>query len=169
MLALTVTRIKQALPLLREGTRCFHEKIPCTAEMDHSLSNHLTGVAIIGILLVLPFCLSFGHTPTADAPRVSFYGFALPAMCMSEKLFGVHCPGCGMTRSFVAFAHGNWREAFRQHRLGPLVYLYLLALFVLHAYGAVTNRRALPRPLVHAHHWGGMAVVILLLLNWILG
>jgi hypothetical protein len=36
-------------------------------------------------------------------------------------MLGVSCPGCGLTRSFIYLARGDWQQAWREHRLGWLV------------------------------------------------
>jgi Protein of unknown function (DUF2752) len=59
------------------------------------------------------------------APRM-FSNLPLPPTCMSQQIFGIKCPGCGLTRSFVDLAHGDWACAWTHHRLG-----WLLALAVL--------------------------------------
>ena len=82
-------------------------------------------------------------------------------------MFGVRCPGCGLTRSFVALTHGDWAESTHYHRLGPIVYFYLLALILFHTYGALQRNFSLPRALVRAHHWGGLLLCAALLVNWI--
>ena len=43
--------------------------------------------------------------------------------CPSVLLFDRPCPGCGLTTSWTAFLHGNFRLAFHAHPLGPLLYL----------------------------------------------
>lgn len=56
--------------------------------------------------------------------RVAFRGFSqwpLPHSCYSRAVFGVPCPGCGLTRSFVYLARGNWQFAWQEHRLGWLL------------------------------------------------
>jgi len=50
-----------------------------------------------------------------------------PVLCPFRRLTGLPCPGCGMTRSFVAVAHGDIGSAFAYNRLGPL----LMAIFVI--------------------------------------
>jgi hypothetical protein len=52
---------------------------------------------------------------------------SLPGLCLTRSVAHMDCPGCGMTRSFVAMAHGDLRQAFRSHRLGPPLFLLVLA------------------------------------------
>src|SRR3954465_15376423 len=49
-----------------------------------------------------------------------------PVLCPFRRLTGLPCPGCGMSRSFVALAHGDISDAFAYNRLRPL----LMAIFV---------------------------------------
>lgn len=56
--------------------------------------------------------------------RVAFRGFSqwpLPHSCYSRSVFGVPCPGCGLTRSFIYLVRGDWQSAWREHRLGWLL------------------------------------------------
>ncbi|HVX15722.1 MAG TPA: DUF2752 domain-containing protein [Pirellulales bacterium] len=56
--------------------------------------------------------------------RVALRGltaYPLPHVCTSRVLFGVSCPGCGLTRSFVHLAHGDWQAAWHVHHLGWLI------------------------------------------------
>ena len=54
-----------------------------------------------------------------------------PVICPFRLLTGLLCPGCGLTRSFVAAGHGELREAFRQHAFGPIVYAIFAAFVAL--------------------------------------
>ena len=60
---------------------------------------------------------------TADSEHVYFFGEALPGSCAFDSIFGLRCPGCGLTRSFVHTAHFDIVEAFRLHPFGPLGFL----------------------------------------------
>lgn len=67
--------------------------------------------------------LSFALAVRPDQ-RVTLRGlpeYPLPATCMSRSVFGVTCPGCGLTRSFIHLAQGNWSASVATHRLGWLL------------------------------------------------
>jgi|SRR4051812_4510607 len=63
-------------------------------------------------------------TPSGDS--VTANGRPLGGLCLVHNLFGVDCPFCGMTRSFVALTHGHVGAAFRFHPAGPLLALAML-------------------------------------------
>ena len=42
------------------------------------------------------------------------------------------CPGCGLTRSWVALMHGNLADSIREHPLGPITVVVALQLFAYH-------------------------------------
>ncbi|HEY1554193.1 MAG TPA: DUF2752 domain-containing protein [Kofleriaceae bacterium] len=69
-------------------------------------------------------------------------GSPLGGACWFHEVFGVPCPFCGMTRSFVSLAHGRIGDAFRFHAAGPLL---AVAMVVFVAAVAVTwAKRARP-------------------------
>ncbi len=47
-------------------------------------------------------------------------------LCFFHHVTGLDCPGCGLVRSFISIAHGQFREAVRFNALGPLVFLFFL-------------------------------------------
>jgi hypothetical protein len=66
-------------------------------------------------------------TSLVAAPLLSPQAVATgPVLCPFRRLTGLPCPGCGMTRSFVALAHGDVGASFSFHPLGPL----MMAIFV---------------------------------------
>lgn len=48
--------------------------------------------------------------------------------CRFEAVTHIPCPGCGLTTSFAAMAHGHPLDAFAAHPMGPA--LFALTLFV---------------------------------------
>lgn len=79
--------------------------------------------------------------PTGDSLALPG-GAPLGGMCLSRALFHVDCPFCGMTRSFVAFAHGHLRAALGFHPAGPLLFVAMLVF--LGAVVTVSVRRTQP-------------------------
>ena len=47
----------------------------------------------------------------------------IPSSCPSRAIFGINCAGCGLTRSFIFLAHGDWQNAFARNRMGWLLAL----------------------------------------------
>jgi hypothetical protein len=60
-------------------------------------------------------------TPAGDQVMLPGGG-SLGGMCWFRAAFHIDCPFCGMTRSFVALAHGDVAGAFRFHPAGPLLF-----------------------------------------------
>lgn len=91
--------------------------------------------------------------------------YPLPHLCMSRTLLGVSCPGCGLTRSFVHLAHGDWQAAWQVHHFG-----WLLAALVI----AQLPYRGLLlagfiRPIgPQVAQWLAITIVGLLVMNWVL-
>ncbi len=50
--------------------------------------------------------------------------------CLIRHWFGVISPSCGLTRSVIFFAHGDWERAIEYHLFGPLIFFSLtIAIF----------------------------------------
>ena len=96
--------------------------------MDASIADDsVTAVKpdLFGNLLLLLICggviaASMFLSPTDEV--VSLWGFEIPELCTWRRLTSLSCPGCGMTRSFTYMGHGQIVDAFRLHKLGPLLY-----------------------------------------------
>ncbi len=55
------------------------------------------------------------------------------SVCPFKNIFGIPCPFCGMTRSFLFLGHGEIRQACRLNPLGPLVYVTVVVLWFYYA------------------------------------
>ncbi len=76
-------------------------------------------------------------SPTSDIP---FF------RCEFRDVTGIPCPGCGLTRSWIALGHGHLMDSLRFHPLGPP-----LAACAALAAGLLAAELALKRSLVD---WG---------------
>lgn len=64
-----------------------------------------------------------------------YYGavtiFNTGTRCVYKNLFGIPCPGCGMTRSYVHVLEGNWKGAFYDHPLFITVPIIIVVSWIL--------------------------------------
>src|SRR3954453_19408279 len=58
------------------------------------------------------------------APRALTNG---PVWCPFRHITGHPCPTCGLTRSGVAFLHGDFGASFHAHPFGPLLFVVAIA------------------------------------------
>ena len=85
---------------------------------SNSVRHHRWMLAIAITIVILAFAL----VEVSDS-RVALRGFTdhpLPETCMARRLFGLRCPGCGLTRSTIHLAAGDWRASWRSHHLGGM-------------------------------------------------
>jgi Protein of unknown function (DUF2752) len=97
------------------------------AAPENHAANHGVFLALSVLILVASFVLQFGE----DAGPLQLPGakWQLPPLCASRLWLGLNCPGCGLTRSFVALAHGDWQAAWLFNPAGPFWFV-LVALQV---------------------------------------
>ena len=104
----------------------------------------------------------------ADAP-LTLAGFPLPPTCASVRDFGIECPGCGLTRSWVSAVHGNLAQSFHHHRLGWLVLLYATLQAMRH--GSIllrpTWQSAIDSKFGKYLDYAIVFIALLLFLNWL--
>jgi hypothetical protein len=91
----------------------------CDSRAGGSARRHREVLVVACAVVVLAFVL-------VEIPggRVAVRGFpqlALPSACVSRTLLGLRCPGCGLTRSIIHLARGDWRASWQDHRLGGII------------------------------------------------
>jgi hypothetical protein len=97
------------------------------ARRAYASSRHTFGPLVIGGAAFLLLRI----LPQPQAGSIA----GLPSPCPFFHLTHLPCPLCGMTRSLVCTAHGDWSSAFWWHPLGPILLLcgaiwWLLTLFL---------------------------------------
>jgi hypothetical protein len=90
----------------------------------------------------------------------------LPATCLSRSLLHIECPGCGLTRSFIYLAHGDWRASWNVHRVGWFLALAVV-LQIPYRLAALRSHSGLPLGTT-APKFFGTLLVVLLLVNWLI-
>jgi len=68
---------------------------------------------IIGLAVVMTPSTGFLHLGPLE----------IPELCTWRRWFGISCPGCGMTRSFVFMGHGQPLAAWDMNKIGPFLFL----------------------------------------------
>ena len=85
----------------------------------------------------------------------------MPSVCVFYELTGLPCPACGMTRSFVCFAHGHVADALHWNLLGPPLWL-LLAFLLIRSLLTLTLRRpifSVQLTTINRLSWAGISVL----------
>lgn len=77
----------------------------------------LVVAAGIGLVLLLAFLLTPDPRGMGTHEQLGF------APCMTEYLFGIPCPMCGMTTSFAEMAHGHILRAFVVQPAGAVLFV----------------------------------------------
>ncbi len=128
------------------------------------VKRHREVLFVSCIVWLLAFLLherSDGRVAVRGLPQ-----FPLPQTCMSRAIFGLRCPGCGLTRSVIHLAEGDWRASWHDHRLGGLLAV-VIALQIPYRLYALCRPG---QPLLRAS-WQtafGYALIVLLFGNWLL-
>jgi len=122
-------------------------------------------MVVLGVSVAI---LLFACILTPEGTQLRLGQITLPSTCTFKLVTGLPCPGCGLTRSLVAAAHGNWRQSVTYHRMGP-VFLILLVLQSLYR----ITWMGLPRLRGSVHRYGRLLdlaiipLMVLLFVNWI--
>jgi len=125
-------------------------------------------VAIGWLIVPCLILLSAGLLTVGEDRKVivPWFNFALPETCTLHYRFGIDCPGCGLTRSFIEIAHANPLAAFRLHPLSWLLFAYVAAQIPLAIYHARGVQAEWLRRLTRANEWGLVSLSIALLVVW---
>jgi hypothetical protein len=91
---------------------------------------------IVSLAVVIVSAL-LGHTGDGRV-KLPLVGVVAPSFCFWRQTTGVDCPGCGLTRCFVAMAHADWARAWHFHPMGMVLFVVMLAQL---PYRAVQLRR----------------------------
>jgi Protein of unknown function (DUF2752) len=77
--------------------------------------------------------LGISLAPVAGAFLYNLGLRVTPAKCLFQQLFGFPAPSCGMTRSFMALARGDWQQAVQYHLFAPVLFCLCVIIAILMA------------------------------------
>ncbi|MBC7974004.1 MAG: DUF2752 domain-containing protein [Myxococcales bacterium] len=95
----------------------------------------------LAVLVAAQLGASLWLSPAGDQVTLPG-GASLGPLCWFRAVTDVDCPFCGLTRSFVALAHGDLAAAVRFHPAGPLLFAAMVAALI--ALGVVWMRGTRP-------------------------
>ena len=84
-----------------------------------------------------------------------------PVLCLTRRVIGIPCGGCGMTRATVALAHGHLRAALGFHLLAPAAWVWAGWWWTTSIYHLARGRRVARSPA-----WVGMAMLVSMAIFW---
>ena len=127
------------------------------------MKHHRFYLWLAVVVVMLAFLLtvrSDQRVALRPLPRI-----VLPESCQSRIWFGMDCPGCGLTRSFIHLAHGDWASSLRIHRAGWILAIATLLQIPYRLHALFGSGRWLLSPIAtKAVQWGLISVLIL---NWL--
>jgi hypothetical protein len=120
------------------------------------------------VIIVAAFLLR--ERSTGQVGPAIFPSLNLPPLCGSRTLFNIDCPGCGLTRSFIALAGGDWQASLAANRVG---WILALAVVLQIPYRSYSLRELRTRPVDEIlsrswQTWCGYFLIAALLVNWLL-
>lgn len=102
-----------------------------------SLSPHALQVRAIELVLFA--------SPLVGAYYYGYTEQSSPLFCPFKALTGIPCPGCGMTRSFIAIATGHLDKALDYHFFG--IFLFIgFAIATIHLFLELLSKRKVITP-----------------------
>lgn len=131
--------------------------------------GHSSAIAAVWLCGSLVCLLLAANMRVGDNRRVYLRGFdqPIPETCWSYGRFGIDCPGCGLTRTFVHLTHAQFAQAWRLNPVGWLVFLFALCQIPCGIAQLVFRSRA---KWIEAwgqwNDWATALLVIALLLQW---
>ena len=60
-------------------------------------------------------------------------------ICLLQDVFGIPCPGCGLTRAFLFLGHGDFRSALALNVNSLLVFSVVVLLWLHSAFNVLTH------------------------------
>jgi hypothetical protein len=115
--------------------------------------------------VVLALAIAMVELPGGRVALRGLTAYPLPPSCATRTWFGIKCPGCGLTRSFIHLAEGDLSASWRCHRLGWL--LAAAAAFQIPYRLLALRRPGTPQIPGRWMAAAGGVLIALLLVNWL--
>lgn len=133
-----------------------HESRPVKSARHVQILVISSSIVILALLLkvVPPDRVAFRFAPS----------WVLPETCGSRLFFGMSCPGCGLTRSFVYLARGEFSNSYQVNRVGGVI---AIAVLLQIPYRVLALRSCRYNVSPQTAKWFGNFLIAVLVANWI--
>ncbi len=128
-------------------------------------SRHVEMLVISTLAIIGSFVLEVGPSGCVHLSGMPFC--QVPQTCFSQDIFGVSCPGCGLTRSFIHLADFNLQASLQIHRLGWLFFIVTLAQIPYRTF-ALRHEGSLLMSNAGGKMFGNL-LIAMLIINWLIG
>jgi hypothetical protein len=98
---------------------------------------------------------------------IPWLGMTLPELCYWRTVFGVDCPGCGLTRCFVSLAHADPAAAWRYNPVGILLFAGVVFQLPYRTLQLWRLRQGRPELDVAILPWALVGICLLLVVQWL--
>ena len=95
------------------------------------------------------------------------FGWKWPMHCVLYHTFGIKCAFCGMSRSFAAMADGNFQQGWNYHRLGSILFGFILLQIPYRIWALTVYPKKVAPVIRRSLSLLGVAVLIAVFVNWL--
>ena len=121
----------------------------------------------LAVLLICVFVIAVSVTCRVNEIGFSIFGFKWQMHCLSKHIFGINCALCGMTHSFCALGHGNLAKALEYHKMGVLLFFFIL-FQIPYRICAITLRSSRTKKMERFNAFLAIVVLAALIINWLI-
>src|SRR5262245_63254531 len=102
----TTSKAIESVPISGSADgRVLVDEVDYARRINRLRERHWSMLCLSLFIIVASFLFRVQGSQTVGL--IGLPNVALPPLCGSRVLFGVECPGCGLTRSFISLAAGN--------------------------------------------------------------
>jgi hypothetical protein len=103
-----------------------------------------------------------------DQLGVRLFGFKWPMHCALKHTLGVKCALCGITHSFCAMANGDLSSAVQYHRLGPMLFGFIIFEIVYRMWAILISPKRVSLIMRKTHTGLIVVIAIAIFINWLI-
>jgi hypothetical protein len=134
-----------------------------------NLVYYKNDLIILFLLLTVIIC-SFVFSVSGNSSYIPIFGgIRIPLTCILKAATGYNCPTCGMTRSFISIAHGDFYGALKYNLGGVLAFALCIQEIIFRFIKIITDSRSFLLKYIRLFmKFQVVLLAVLLFVNWVL-